>query len=163
MVVLREFNIEDGALLTGHLNNPNVTKYLTTSIPQPYTQEDAKWWINEGSKAGIVRAVEYNGVLVGSVGANRRQFEHSKSAEVGYWIAESHWGKGIATKALQELSALVFQTTDIVRLQAHVFDGNSASGRVLEKAGYRLEGIMRKAVFKNGVLMDAFLYAAVVP
>ena len=161
MVVLREFNIADAALLKECLNNPNVTRYLTTSIPQPYTLEDATWWINEGSKAGIVRAIEFNDVLVGSVGANRRQFEQSRSAEVGYWIAESHWGKGIATKALQELSAFVFQNTDIVRLQAHVFEGNLASGRVLEKAGYRLEGILRKAVFKHGVFMDASLYAVV--
>lgn len=162
MVVLREFNMADVALLKEHLNNPNVTKYLATSIPQPYTAEDATWWINEGSKAGIVRAIEYNGALVGSVGANRRQYEYSMSAEIGYWIAEPHWGKGIATHALQELSAFVFQTTDIVRLQAHVFEGNHASGRVLEKAGYRLEGILRKGVFKHGILMDARLYAAVV-
>lgn len=162
MVVLREFNIEDAPLLREHLNNPNVTRYLTTSIPQPYTQEDAKWWIKEGSKAGIVRAVELNGVLVGSVGANRRQFEQSRSAEIGYWIAESHWGMGLATNALREMTSLIFQNSDLVRLQAHVFEGNLASSRVLEKAGYSLEGILRKAVFKHGVLMDASLYAVVI-
>lgn len=163
MIILREFKIEDEPILREHLNNPNVARYLTTRIPQPYTQEDARWWINEGSKADIVRAIEYNGVLVGSVGAHRRQFELSRSAEIGYWIAESHWGMGIATKALQELSMLVFQNTDIVRLQAHVFGGNIASVKVLEKVGYRLEGILRKSIFKHGMFMDSSLYAAVIP
>lgn len=162
MIALREFKADDAPLLQKYLNNLLVTKYLTTRIPQPYTAEDAEWWINEGSKVGIVRAIEWGGVFVGSVGANRRQFEHSRSAEVGYWIAESHWGKGIATQALQELSALIFQDTDIVRLQAHVFEGNYASARVLEKSGYRLEGVLRKAVFKQGVVMNASLYAAVI-
>jgi ribosomal-protein-alanine N-acetyltransferase len=161
MVRLREFNINDAPSLRGYLNNSNVTRYLTTSIPQPYKEEDADWWINEGSKAGIVRAIEYKGVFIGAVGANRKQFEQSRSAEVGYWLAENHWGKGIATTALRELSKLVFHSTDIVRLQAHVFEGNFASARVLEKAGYKLEGVLRKAVFKRGALMDASLYAAV--
>lgn len=161
MVVLREFGTDDASLLREYLNNPHVTRYLTSSIPQPYENEDAEWWINEGSKAGVVRAIVYEGVFIGAVGANRKQFEHSRSAEMGYWLAESHWGKGIATIALRQLTALIFERTDIVRLQAHVFEGNVASARVLEKAGYRLEGTLRKAIFKRGVFMDAHLYAVV--
>lgn len=161
MIVLREFKQEDVFLLQDHLNNPQVTQYLTSSIPQPYTLDDAKWWINEGCKGGIVRAIEYNGQLVGSVGANRRQFEQARTGEIGYWIAQSYWGKGIATAALIELTAHILQTSDILRVQAHVFAGNLASNRVLEKAGYSLEGVLRKAVCKQGVIMDAFLYAIV--
>ncbi len=161
MVVLREFESGDAHLLREYLNNPHVTKYLTSSIPQPYEKEDAEWWINEGSKAGIVRAIEYEGVFVGAVGANRKQFEHSRSAEIGYWLAESYWGTGLATTALRQLTAFIFENTDIVRLQAYVFEGNLASARVLEKAGYRLEGILQKAIYKHGSFMDAKLYATV--
>lgn len=161
MVELREFKTDDASLLQVYLNNPNVTRFLTSSIPQPYEKEDAEWWINEGSKGGIVRAIEYEGVFIGAVGANRKQFEHSRSAEIGYWLAESYWGKGIATAALSQLSAFIFESTDIVRLQAHVFEGNFPSARVLEKCGYRLEGVLQKAIFKRDVLMDASLYAAV--
>lgn len=163
MVVLREFESSDASLLREYLNNPQVTKHLTTSIPQPYGEKDAEWWINEGSKAGIVRVIEYEGVFVGAVGANRKTFEHARSAEIGYWLAQGYWGKGIATVALRKLSSLIFQSTDIVRLQAYVFEGNFASARVLEKAGYQLEGVLRKAVFKHGLILDASLYAAVTP
>jgi len=162
MVVLREFDTGDAPRLREYLNNPRVTRFLTSSIPQPYEKGDAEWWINEGSKAGIVRAIEYDGVFVGTVGANRKQFEHSRSAEIGYWLAVGYWGKGIATTALSQLTAYVFSETDIVRLQAHVFDGNLASARVLEKAGYRLEGTLQKAICKDGNLMDASLYATVI-
>lgn len=161
MVVLREFTIGDTPLLQEYLNNPRVTKHLTSSIPQPYEKKDAEWWVNEGSKIGIVRAIEYEGVFIGAVGAHRKQFEHSRTAEIGYWLADSHWSKGIATIALRQLTAYIFQSTDIVRLQAHVFEGNFASAKVLEKAGYRLEGILKKTIFKRGVFMDASLYAAV--
>lgn len=161
MLTLREFHIDDIHLLIEYLNNSNVTKYLTSSIPQPYKKDDAVWWITEGSKTGIVRAIEFKSVFVGAVGANRKQFEYSRSAEIGYWLAEPFWGGGIATLALQELSAFVFRHTDIVRLQATVFEGNLASARVLAKAGYRLEGVLQKSICKGGVLMDASLYALV--
>lgn len=161
MIELCEFKTEYAHLLQEYLNNPKVTKYLTSRIPQPYRKEDAEWWINEGSKAGIVRTIEYKGIFIGAVAANRMQFEHSRSAEIGYWLAERYWGKGIATDALTQLSAFIFANTDIVRLQAHVFEGNSASAKVLEKAGYCLEGTLRKAIFKQGVFMNASLYARV--
>lgn len=161
MVVLREFETGDASRLREYLNNLHVTKYLTSSIPQPYEKGDAEWWIKEGSKAGIVRAIEYEGVFVGTVGANRKEFEHARSAEIGYWLAERHWGKGIATIALRQLTSFIFENTDIVRLQAHVFEENFASARVLEESGYRLEGILQKAIFKRGIFMDASLYATV--
>lgn len=158
-VFLREFKESDIEILPQYLNNPKVTQYLSTRIPQPYSREDAEWWIDKGCKNRIVRAIECEGVLVGSIGAERGRFERLRSAEIGYWIAESYWGKGIATVALRELSEFVFQNTDIARLQAHVYAGNTASARVLQKSGYELEGVLRKAVVKNGVFMDAELYA----
>jgi RimJ/RimL family protein N-acetyltransferase len=160
---LRQFYSSDGNLLVRYLDNTSVTPYLTSAIPQPYTQADAKWWVETGSKEGIVRAIEYNGVLAGSIGAKPGIFERSRSAEVGYWLAEPYWGKGIATAALTALSQLIFDTTDIVRLFATVFPQNIASIKVLEKVGYEYEGLLKKSAYKNGVYFETYLYALVKP
>jgi RimJ/RimL family protein N-acetyltransferase len=163
MIALREYSENDLPLLVEYLNNANVTKYLTASIPQPYTEENARWWVSEGSKAGIVRAIQYENRFVGTVGATPGLFERSRSAETGYWLAEPFWGKGIATAALGQLTNLVFQSSEIVRLHAQVFSGNAASMRVLEKCGYKQEALLTKAAYKNGVYLDTFLYAAIKP
>ncbi|MFY0022190.1 GNAT family protein, partial [Acinetobacter baumannii] len=80
------------------------------------------------------------------------------SAEIGYWLAEPFWGQGIATEAVRQLVEYTFYYFDIVRLYAEVFETNKASMRVLEKNGFYLEGVRRKAVFKNGLLMDDFIW-----
>ena len=161
MIKLRTFRPDDAPLLQVYLNFQDVTTFLSTRIPQPYTETDAVWWVHEGSKVGIARAIQYNDQFVGTVGADRGQFEKSRSAEVGYWIGRPFWGKGIATEALRQLTALIFSTTTIARLQAYVFEGNIASMKVLEKNGYTLEGILNKAVFKHGQFYHEHLYARV--
>lgn len=163
MVTLRCFAEPDIPLLLDYLNNPKVTWYLTSHIPQPYTLNDAEWWIREGSTQGMVRAIESEGTLVGCVGATPEQFEYSRNAEIGYWLAKPFWGKGIATHALAQMTAEVFSTTQIARLYAYVFEGNAASQRVLEKCGYRQEALLEKAVFKRGAFSNAWLYAAIAP
>jgi RimJ/RimL family protein N-acetyltransferase len=159
MIELREYAEKDIPLLVDYLNNPNVTRHLTSSIPQPYTEQAASWWVNEGSKAGIVRAIHFNGVFVGTIGANPGLFERARSAEIGYWLAEPYWGKGIASAALAQLTQYIFQSSDIVRLHAQVFVGHSASMRVLEKCGYRQEAMLEKAAYKHGLYLDTHLYA----
>ncbi|MES2627129.1 MAG: GNAT family protein [Pseudomonadota bacterium] len=163
MITLREYTEADISLMVAYLNNRNVTRYLTANIPQPYTEENAVWWIGEGSKVGFVQAIDYNGVFVGTVGASRGLFEHSKTAQIGYWLGEPFWGRGIATAALVQHSTAIFQQTDIVRLHAQVFAGNNASMRVLEKGGYQCEGILEKAAFKHGAHIDIHVYAAINP
>ena len=161
MLRLRALNSGDCALLVQYLNNPQVTLYLSSRIPQPYTPEDAQWWINDGSRAEITRAIEWNGVCVGCIGIDRKLFEQSHTAEIGYWLAESFWNKGIATLALKEMCQYLFSTTDIVRLQAHVYDGNNASAKVLQKCGFSVEGKLQKAIFKNGVFSAASVMALI--
>jgi RimJ/RimL family protein N-acetyltransferase len=158
---LRIFDPSDQRVLVEYLNNTSVTQYLTSAIPQPYTLADAKWWIETGSQEGIMRAIEYDGVLVGSIGAKPGIFERARSAEIGYWLAEPYWGKGIATAALTELSQLIFDTTDIVRLFATVFPQNKSSTKVLEKVGYEHECLLKKSVYKNGAYFDTYLYALI--
>jgi RimJ/RimL family protein N-acetyltransferase len=160
-VFLRDFCENDITSLVLYLNNKNVTKFLTSRIPQPYSVDDAKWWVNIGSREGITKAVEVNGKYVGSIGVTAGQFESNRSAEIGYWLEESSWGKGIATEAVMEMTEYVFSNTNIVRLYAPVFSPNKASMRVLEKCGYQLEGVLRKAIFKNGLFLDEHLYAKI--
>lgn len=158
MISFREYSENDVPLLTKNLNNPEVTKYLTSSIPQPYTQADAIWWVQQGSKEGIVKVVEYRNAFIGTVGVRPGMFEKSKSAEIGYWFSMDYWSKGLATMAVSAMTDSIFQTTDIVRLYAPVFSPNDASKKVLEKCGYHLESIQRKAAFKFDVFYDIHLY-----
>jgi ribosomal-protein-alanine N-acetyltransferase len=151
MIKLRGMESEDKNLLIRYLNNQDVVRFLSSKIPQPYTDQDAEWWVEVGSKqGGTVRAIEYHGLFCGVIGAVRQHFEYSHCAEIGYWLGREYWGKGIATEAVIKLTQLVFADSKLQRLYAPVFSANKASMRVLEKAGYKLEGIFEKAICKNG-------------
>ncbi len=162
MLLIRNFSHQDKSHLIRYLNTPNVTRFLSSRIPSPYTVDDATWWIEQGSKNGIIRAIEVDGVFVGCVGAEPGQFEYAYSAEVGYWLAEPFWGKGYASKALALLVNEVKNNSEIVRLHASVFAGNQASCRMLEKCGFITEGYLKRAVFKQGAFYDTHLYAKVI-
>lgn len=157
----RDFSENDVPLLQRYLNDPLVTQYLAGSIPQPYTEQDAQWWVSEGSQKGWVKAVAFNNQFVGTVGATPLSFERARCAEIGYWLGWEFWSKGIATAALTHLTDFIFAQTDIVRLQAGVYSGNNASARVLEKCGYTCEGVMKKQIFKNNQFYDAMIYARI--
>ncbi len=159
MVTLRTLIQIDSDSLIQHLNNPKVTQYLTSRIPQPYSASDAEWWINTGSKLGITKVIDVNEEFVGIIGANPGEHENCRSAELGYWLGERHWGKGICTKAIALMTDHVFASADITRLHARVFGPNHASMRALEKCGYVQEGLFKKAIFKNGQYYDDHVYA----
>ncbi len=161
MISLREFTAQDVQSLVHMANNFNVSKYLTSSFPYPYTEKDAEWWINEGCKEAITRVIAVDGQLAGAVSARRESFEHSYSAEIGYWLGEEFWGRGIASVALTALTNEVLTSTDLVRLYARVFSPNKASGRVLEKCGYSLEARLQKHIYKNGEFMDELVYTKI--
>lgn len=99
--------------------------------------------------------------MVGSIGVFRRENIHFRTAEIGYYIAESHWGKGIGTNALKQICQKVFETTDIVRIFAEPFSDNLASCHILEKAGFQREGTLRKNAIKNGQFKDMQMYALI--
>ena len=161
MIELREFKIEDEELLVSYLNTESVTKFISAKLPQPYTKEAAAWWVSTGSKIGIVKAITKNGELIGSISAIIGEFERQKSAEIGYWIAQPFWGQGFGSQALAEFSKAIFQNTEIVRLYAPVFEGNTASARVLEKCGFKLEAVLEKAIYKNGLFYNEHHYALI--
>lgn len=158
MIIVREYTESDVEEFAELANNKNVAQYLSTTFPEPYTLEDAKWWVNEGCHLGIHKAIEYKNAIVGAVGVNRKPAERYRSGAIGYWIGEPYWGKGFACEALKVLTDRVFSTTNIVRLEANVFGPNIGSKKVAEKAGYHLEATLKKAVFKNDAFYDECVY-----
>ena len=160
-MILREFKENDIPSIVRHASNSNISKYLTSKFPYPYQTEDAIWWVNSGSKIGNHKAIDIDGECVGGIGFINGEGEHIYTAQIGYWLGESHWGKGIATKALSIMTEKALTRNNIARLEASVFSPNKASMRVLEKCGYRLEGIKVKAVYKNSTFMDEFIFAKI--
>jgi|WetSurMetagenome_2_1015567.scaffolds.fasta_scaffold68251_4 [ribosomal protein S5]-alanine N-acetyltransferase len=148
--------------LIEHLNNKNITDWLFI-LPNPYTEEEAKKWLNfckesEKKKDNYLFAIEVNGNFVGGIGLHKKM-EHC--FDVGYWIAEKYWGKNYATEALKAVTDLALNELKIDRVQAYVFDGNIASEKVLEKCGYEYEGYLRKSHKKGEVFFNSKLFARV--
>ena len=160
---LRTPRPSDAESIARHLNNRNVSRNLRDAVPFPYGLEHAQQFIERFSAPGqraLVLCIDVDGAAVGAAGIHPLEDVYRRSAEVGSWLAEPFWGRGIATLAVRALSDAGFaQFPEIVRLQATVFGWNPASGRVLEKCGYVREGVLRQSVFKDGQLGDSFLYA----
>ena len=161
MLELRKFDERDEELLVSYLNDETLTYFLSTRIPQPYTNESARWWINTGSSIGIVYAIIHNGVFVGSISAIPGEFEKQRTAEIGYWIGRPFWGNGIASSALEKFTGFIFENTNFNRLYASVFEGNLASAKVLTKCGYTLDAVMQKAIYKNGVVFNELHFSKI--
>ncbi len=156
---IRPFRRGDEEALVANANDRGVWRNLRDRFPHPYTLGDAAWWIANAGPAHFAIAID--GRVAGGIGFDRDEDVFRRSAEIGYWLGSAHRGQGIATAAVVALGEHVFSTTDIVRLYAGVFAWNPASARVLEKAGYVLEGRLRSAVWKDGELVDELLYARV--
>ena len=161
--LLRPWQPEDAESVTALADNLKIASNLRDGFPYPYTLEDARTYIascilTDESKT-IVYAIEIDGRAVGSIGVFRKDDVYRKSAELGYWLGEPYWGKGVMTRAVYRMCRIAFSRLDIVRISAEPFSWNEASQRVLQKAGFELEGILKKNVYKNSVLGDSHLYA----
>lgn len=160
VTLIRQWKNEDLQELVSQANNINVWNNLRNYFPHPYTEEHGKAWLEKVVDAlpAINMAIEADGKLAGGIGLILNGDVYIKSAEIGYWLGEQYWGRGIATEALRQMTEYAFYYFDLVRLYAEVFETNKASMRVLEKNGYYLEGVRRKAVFKNNALMDDYIW-----
>ena len=159
--ILRPWRHGDEVALARHANNRKVWINMLDLFPHPYTLEDGWWWIEKGSQVEnrVAFAIVVAGEAAGGIGFDRGTGNSRLTAEIGYWLGEACWGRGIATEALRAVTDWAFATTDLVRIQAGVFEWNPASARVLEKAGYLLEGRHRKAWIKDARMIDRLLYA----
>ncbi len=158
--LLRPWRLDDAESLARHANNPNIARNLREGFRFPYTLDNAREFI----KRHVIDtnwAIEVGGEAVGDVLLHPRADVQRRTAEIGYWLSEAHWGNGLMTEAVRAVTAFGFERLDLLRVDTLVFDRNSASARVLEKAGYVLEGRLRLAVIKDDEVMDALLYAIV--
>ena len=148
-----------------YANNEKIACNLRNAFPNPYTREDAEGYVlscaADSEERQLCRAIVVDGHAVGSIGIFLGTDVYEKSAELGYWLAEEFWGKGIMSAAVGQLCQAAFERFDIVRIYAEPFAHNTGSRRVLERNGFTLEGTMKNGVFKNGKVLDYCMYALV--
>ena len=159
---LRAWEVEDAEGIVPLADNPLVAQNLRDVFPHPYTLRDAEGFIRacreRKGQGQLCRAITVDGKAVGSVALFLGNDVYRKSAELGYWLGQPFWRQGVMSAAVRQLCAEGFRTWDIVRIYAEPFAANTGSRRVLERAGFTLEGVLRKSVFKNGVLLDSCIY-----
>lgn len=161
-IVLRAPRDTDVPRIAELANNRKIWLNLLDVFPHPYDREDARAFVDAlAAVPGLPThfAIAVGGEFVGMAGFDVLHDVHSASANIGYWLGEPYWGRGIATAAVRALSAYAFDNAAIERLQAEVFAWNAASARVLEKSGYELEARARSSVLKDGKISDGLLYA----
>lgn len=162
---LRNWRLEDAAELAEMLSDKAVQDNLRDGLPYPYTEQDGRAFLSDMLSADPdetwARAIVADGRVVGSIGVFRQGNIHRCTAEMGYYIGRKYWGRGIGSSAVRQMSDWIFSHTDIIRLYAEPFANNAASCRILEKAGFRLEGILRCNAVKNGQFRDMKMYARI--
>ena len=160
---IRKWEPADAKPLSAAICNKKVQDNLRDGLPYPYTERDAAEFIAAMLSADendiFSFAITAEGKVVGSISASRQQNIHRQTAELGYYIAEEYWGKGIATQAVGQICRYVFDKSDIIRIYAQPFAHNAASCRVLEKAGFKYEGTLRNNAVKNGRVLDMKIYS----
>ena len=144
---VRPFVPGDAEAIARVADNPRIAARLRNVFPSPYTVSDAEQFIalsNSPDYQRVSRAIVVDGVAAGGIGITpgERGEVHQRTAEVGYWLGERFWGRGVVTDALRGFTDHLFEVTDLLRIYATVYDGNGASCRVLEKAGFEKEGVM---------------------
>lgn len=160
---IRKWELSDAADLAAALSNKKVQDNLRDGLPYPYTEQDGIEFISAMLSADrndiFAFAITIDDKAIGSIGAFRQNNIHKQTAELGYYIGEDYWGKGIMTEAVKQICEFVFSKSDIIRIYAEPFAYNTASCRVLEKAGFQYEGTLRKNAVKNGKVLDMKMYS----
>ena len=159
-VILRAWLPTDADALSAMANNKNIFNNLRDSFPSPYALSDAVNWIAYASAQQPTEnyAIVSNGELVGSIGYIPGNDIYCKTVEVGYFIGEEYWGKGLATAAIKLLMEMLLASGRWKRVEAHVFAENKNSMKVLEKNGFHLEGIKKNGAFKNDFFTDEYIW-----
>jgi ribosomal-protein-alanine N-acetyltransferase len=154
---LRPWELTDKASLVRYANNKNVSRNLEDVFPYPYTDADADQWLSRQPR-DLWFAIEVAGEAVGGIGIDQGERNHRHTGALGYWLGEPFWGRGIMTAAVKDLTEVALRKADLYRISASVFGWNRASMRVLEKAGYQREAVLRCGGVKDGVVCDEVVY-----
>jgi len=163
-IILRRLNENDKIAMSQLLNNKKVCDNLRDYVPFPYTEDDAINFINFTKEEDPQRnfAIEFEGNLCGMIGLIPLNDVYKRTAEIGYWIGEPYWGKGIATEALRMITEYGFTELNVIRIHTGVFEYNPASMRVLEKNGYKKDCVFEKAILKNGKIWDEHRFSKII-
>jgi [ribosomal protein S5]-alanine N-acetyltransferase len=158
---LRPWTINDLDQLVEFANNKKIAKNMTDQFPHPYTPEKGKAFIEYAMKGDPIHifTIEVDGKAAGGIGIHQQTDIHRKNAELGYWLAEPYWGKGIVTGAIKEIVKYGFENFDIDRIFARPFGTNAGSQKVLEKSGFILEARLKNTLFKDDEYLDELVYA----
>jgi [ribosomal protein S5]-alanine N-acetyltransferase len=158
---LRPWTLQDLDSLVQFANNYKIARFMTDQFPHPYTNEQGQAFIEYATRSipPNILAIEIDGKASGGIGIHPQIDIHRKNAELGYWLGEPYWGKGIVSHAVIQMVDYGFRNWDIDRIYARPFGNNLASQRVLEKAGFILEGRFYQTLFKNGEHIDELVYA----
>lgn len=160
---IRKWKLSDAADLAAAISNKKIQNNLRDGLPYPYTEQDGADFISdmlsEDENETFAFAITVDNKVVGSIGVFRQGNIHRLTAELGYYIAEEYWGRGIMTEAVKQTCEYVFDKSDIIRIYAEPFAYNIASCRVLEKVGFQYEGTLRNNAVKNGKIIDMKMYS----
>lgn len=160
-ITLRPWREDDLAPLVRHANNFNIWINLRDGFPHPYTSEAGCVWLAVAIKEtrNLFLAIEFDGEAIGGIGATFKDDVYRINAEIGYWLAEPFWGRGLVSEAVNLLTDYLFTNyPEVLRLYADLFSYNPASARVLQKSGFHLEAIHKNSVIKNGRIIDEHRY-----
>jgi len=158
---MRRWRVDDVESLTELANDWEVARNLRDAFPHPYTREHAKWWVAHAGSGEFTQvfAIECEGRAIGGCGLKLREDIERCSAEIGYWLGRPYWGRGLATAAVCAVTEHALTNLGLLRVYALPFEENAASCRVLEKAGYVREGVLRCAAIKEGRPRNMVMYA----
>ena len=160
---IRKWELSDAKDLAAALSNRKVQDNLRDGLPYPYTEQNGKEFISAMLSADesetFAFAITVDNMVIGSISIFRQGNIHRQTAELGYYIAEEYWSKGIMTEAVKQICEYVFAKSDIIRIYAEPFAYNIASCRVLEKVGFQYEGTLRSNAMKNGKVIDMEMYS----
>lgn len=162
---VRSWETGDVESLTRYADNVKIWLNLRDAFPHPYTKQNARDWVRfaRSKEPETSFAIVVDNHAIGGIGFILHPDVERVSAEIGYWIGEPYWGRGIVCDALRAVTEYAMKTHGLTRVYALPFARNAASCRVLEKAGFVLEGRLRKSAIKDGVVIDQMQYAFIAP
>jgi len=161
---LREWRLSDAESLAENANNINIWNNMRDGLPHPYSKEDGKQFIEKAMslpKPATLLTIAVEGKAVGSIGIVLHSDVERISAEMGYFIGENYWNRGIMTEAVKQMVAYAFANFPLRKIYATPFDFNIASHKVLQKAGFEREAILKQAAIKNGKIVDMHYYSLI--
>ncbi len=159
--IVRNWKESDAEALAKYANNNKIEANLRDGFPFPYTLEDAHKFIAfvQAADPVTIFAIEVAGEAIGSIGYFPKDNIYKFNAEIGYWIGEPFWGRGIIPEVLGVMTEYIFETTRLTRIYAEVFGRNASSARALEKAGFKKEAVILQNIIKNGITDDTLIYS----